>query len=207
MPPPEREQLPMQTHDAIEGSGARLLKMVAESRINYWLAYAVDLACPVVLAYLGWQPSSGWAVASLAFFGGAFVFSFIEYAMHRWFFHAPRSIARALHQTHHSSPRAAVAIPFPSSAGAAFLMWSYLAPLAGEQCAGFFGSGLLAAYFCYSLLHHFQHSMRIRALPLRLLRGRWVAHAVHHGRSDRNFGVTTSLWDHVFGTYHLPRKP
>jgi len=200
------EQQEMQTSSAIEGSGARLLRRVAESRINYWLAYAVDLTCPAVLAYLGWQHASGWAAALLAFCGGAFVFSFIEYALHRWLFHAPRSFARAIHQTHHSSPLAAVAIPFPSSAGAAFLMWSYLMPIAGEQQAGFFGSGLLSGYFWYSMLHHFQHSIRIRALPLRLLRRRWGAHAVHHGRSDRNFGVTTSFWDHVFGTYNSLRK-
>ena len=30
-------------------------------------------------------------------------------------------------------------------------------------------------------------------------------HSVHLDESNRNFGNTTMLWDHVFGTFHLPR--
>ena len=191
----------------VSAVGMAVLEAVTSSRINYWLAYAFDLASPLVMAYLGWRLGSGhWSMGAASFVAGAFVFSFIEYAMHRWLFHAPRSVATAIHQTHHTAPLNALAIPCLCSPAAAFLIWSYLAPAAGEQCAGFFGSGLLAGYFCYSLAHHLQHSIRIKALPAQRLRRRWAAHAIHHGSGDRNFGVTSGLWDRVFGTYCAPKK-
>ena len=32
-------------------------------------------------------------------------------------------------------------------------------------------------------------------------------HKIHHKLPDRNFGVTTSLWDHVFRTDHGSMRP
>jgi sterol desaturase/sphingolipid hydroxylase (fatty acid hydroxylase superfamily) len=184
----------------------RRMRAIAASRSNYWLSYTIDFACPVVLGYLGLRHSIAAAVSVACFCTGVFVFSFVEYAMHRWFFHAPQSVAAAIHQAHHVHPREPSSLPCPSSAAVALTFWSLLSPVVGDQVACFFLCGLLVAYFYYAVLHHLQHSIRIKTVPLRWLQKRWAAHAVHHGRTDTNFGVTTAFWDHVFGTHHASRR-
>jgi sterol desaturase/sphingolipid hydroxylase (fatty acid hydroxylase superfamily) len=54
-------------------------------------------------------------------------------------------------------------------------------------------------------VHHLEHSIRITALPYRWMPRRWAVHAVHHRLVGTNFGVTTSLWDRVFGTHYQSR--
>jgi 4-hydroxysphinganine ceramide fatty acyl 2-hydroxylase len=184
----------------------RTIRTVTTSRTNYVLSYAIDLACPVVLAYLGARHSIDLILALACFCVGAFVFSFIEYAIHRWFFHAPASIGTAIHRDHHVRPREPSALPCPSSAAAGLIFFSLLSPAVGAQVACFFLAGLLFAYFCYATLHHLQHRIPIKRVRLRWLQRRWAEHAIHHGRGNINFGVTTSFWDHVFGTHHPVRK-
>jgi sterol desaturase/sphingolipid hydroxylase (fatty acid hydroxylase superfamily) len=179
----------------------RALRAVSESRINYCMSYAIDLACPLALCWLGSRVVSDWTTVLLAFCIGGATFSFVEYAVHRWFFHARAGFAVAIHRTHHRSPADPMALPCLSSAAASLGLWWLLSPLLGPEVASFFLCGLLVGYFLYATLHHLHHSIRSSAVPFRWLRGRWVTHAVHHSCPDKNFGVTTSVWDHVFGTH------
>jgi sterol desaturase/sphingolipid hydroxylase (fatty acid hydroxylase superfamily) len=182
------------------------LRKVCASRTNYRVSFIFDAAVPLVLCSLGTRQGSNWAfadwlAATACLVAGAFVFTFIEYGLHRWLFHARASIATESHQTHHFSPREPSSIPFPCSALSALLIWTLVSPVFGADLAYFFTGGLLLAYFYYAVLHHLQHHVRIGDVPSGLLRKRWTEHAIHHGRLDKNYGVTTSLWDHVFGTY------
>jgi sterol desaturase/sphingolipid hydroxylase (fatty acid hydroxylase superfamily) len=186
------------------------LRKVCASRTNYRLSFVFDAAVPLVLCALGARQWTNWALANwLAALAplvvGAFVFTFIEYGLHRWLFHARASFATASHQTHHFSPREPSSLPFPCSALSALLFWTLVAPVVGEEVAYFFTAGILFAYFYYAVLHHLQHHVRIGNVPSGLLQKRWTAHAIHHGQLDKNYGVTTSLWDHVFGT-HCARR-
>jgi sterol desaturase/sphingolipid hydroxylase (fatty acid hydroxylase superfamily) len=180
----------------------RMIATLSASRTNYWLSYVIDASCAVVLGYLGVRNSPHWAAPLLLFGAGACVFTFVEYALHRWLFHAPGNPFGAVHQSHHARPAEPTALPFPSSPAAALVLWSLLSPLLGPQATYFVLCGLLTAYFYYAVLHHLQHSVRIKAVRIRWLRTRWIAHAVHHGRLNSNFGVTSSFWDRVLGTYY-----
>src|SRR3569832_2156360 len=102
--------------------GSRVLRAVSKSRINYWLAYATDFACPDVMMWLGLHYSVSWLTIVASLTAGIFVISFVEYAMHRWLFHAPVSFATEIHRSHHVEPQEATAMPFPCSAGGAFLL-------------------------------------------------------------------------------------
>ena len=181
--------------------GSKVLRAVSKSRINYWLAYATDFACPVVMLWLGLKYSAGWLTILTSVSAGIFVFSFVEYAMHRWLFHAPVSFATEIHRSHHVEPEEATAMPFPCSAGVAFLLWSYLPMAVGEAVTCYFATGFMGAFFYYTLIHHFEHTIRIKSVGFGWLRAKWIAHAIHHGRANRNYGVTTAVWDRVFGTY------
>jgi sterol desaturase/sphingolipid hydroxylase (fatty acid hydroxylase superfamily) len=179
-----------------------LLRRVTQSRANYGAAYVVDVACPIVLALIGWGAKSSWTEVFSSLCAGAFVFSFVEYAIHRWLFHAPDSVMGAMHQAHHDQPRGHTALPFITSAAVASTCWLALEPLTGRAVASFFLCGLLGGYAWYSVLHHLEHSVRIRAIPFRWLQRRCAEHFVHHHLEDTNFGVTTAFWDHVFATHY-----
>jgi sterol desaturase/sphingolipid hydroxylase (fatty acid hydroxylase superfamily) len=56
---------------------------------------------------------------------------------------------------------------------------------------GAFVAGALVAYAWYLFVHHGPDK-----LPLPLLKH----HQSHHRFATRNYGVSTTLWDHVFGT-------
>lgn len=196
----------LQTPALATGSGAvrslrHCLRAIAMSRTNYRLAYVADFACAVIFGYLGLRASGAWYVALASLFAGAFAFSFVEYALHRWLFHSNSLLAGKVHASHHRDPQQPSALPFWSSAVSAPVFFWLLTPATSALVAHFALCGFFAAYFSYGVLHHLQHSIRIRSIPFRWLRRRWAAHAVHHGRGDVNFGVTTSLWDRVFGTY------
>jgi sterol desaturase/sphingolipid hydroxylase (fatty acid hydroxylase superfamily) len=187
------------------------LRSIIVSRANYWAAYAVDWLCPIVLGYLGWQEATSWPIPVLSVVAGCFVFTLVEYAIHRWGFHSDASFMTPIHQEHHDIPLNRTALPFFTSPGASLILWSIFRPLLGQEIACFFLSGVLAGYFCYSLLHHIEHNVRVkrglrRIPPFSWLQARWAAHVVHHRLSDKNYGVTTSFWDRVFGTHHRSTK-
>jgi hypothetical protein len=60
---------------------------------------------------------------------------------------------------------------------------------------GAFVAGALVAYAWYLFVHHCAHHGPDK-LPLPLLKH----HQSHHRFATRNYGVSTTLWDHVFGT-------
>lgn len=81
--------------------------------------------------------------------------------------------------------------------------------------AAFFGFSA-AAMFWYAvtatLVGHFAHSnLRLRIGPLRYVVNSPEMHIWHHvhpksGPINKNFGLTLSVWDWIFGTAYLPRR-
>ena len=60
-----------------------------------------------------------------------------------------------------------------------------------------FLAGVLAGFVFYGLFHHVHHHFHFKNRQYRRLRAH---HFIHHQYPDSNFGVTSRLWDHVFGT-------
>ena len=59
-------------------------------------------------------------------------------------------------------------------------------------------------YVAYGLSHFIMHHRRFTTPWLR----RWAAHHhIHHHHPDKNFGVTTKLWDVLFRTRYVQRHP
>jgi sterol desaturase/sphingolipid hydroxylase (fatty acid hydroxylase superfamily) len=80
------------------------------------------------------------------------------------------------------------------------LTWWAFGPLAGVTLA----VGWAAGYFFYEYEHAMSH---LRAPSGRY--GTWLRrHHFHHhfGHPMSNHGVTTLLWDRVFGTYEVPER-
>ena len=126
---------------------------------------------------------------------GLFAWTLVEYVIHGVLGHAHRTFVTGLHEVHHRDPRAVFAlgawIPVAVVLG---LGWAVFGAASGVI---FFG-GIVAGFGCYEILHYRIHFARpVCAIEARL-RGRHLAH--HFKEPDAIFGVTTRLWDVVFGT-------
>lgn len=116
--------------------------------------------------------------------GGALAQTLAEYAVHRFLLH---DLTPTQHRLHHAKPGAVIhSIFWPI--WAAFIVVYIVA-------GGVVLAGILLAYTWYLFVHHCAHHART-ALPSALLKH----HDGHHRYATRNFGVSTRLWDHAFGT-------
>ena len=186
-------------------AAAPVLRQICASQTNYRLSFVFDTGTVVALVGLGVYYSADatgweWLSAIASFIAGAFVFTFIEYAMHRWLYHAKKGFASENHHVHHVDPFGPSAMPCPCGSIVTTLLWCLCLPALGKTAASFFIGGMATGYLYYGVLHHLHHHIRVSIAPAGWLKTRWRAHARHHACVDRNFGVTTSLWDHLFGT-------
>lgn len=152
-------------------------------------------------------------ISPIAFAAGAAGWTFAEYAMHRWSGHKKPDPKRknskgALlsgdfgpeHRAHHADTtyfaptkykvRAALLL-IPTLGGAASLL---LGPRRGVS----FALGFATMYAGYEIVHRRTHTHA----PSNAY-GRWARkhHLSHHFNAKYNHGVTTDIWDRVFGTY------
>jgi sterol desaturase/sphingolipid hydroxylase (fatty acid hydroxylase superfamily) len=183
-----------------------LLRSISKSRFNYWASYVVDFGCIFLFGCLGLRHPSSWPWVLAAFVFGVAVFTLVEYSIHRWLLHDPRSVLYQAHEAHHIDPHSVAAFLFPASFVVLMPIWVVLVEGLHLQGASFFLCGFSAGYFYYGALHHFEHTTRINQIPFRWLQGRWAAHSVHHRIEHTNYGVMTSFWDYVFGTHQKQRK-
>jgi len=142
----------------------------------------------------------------LIFLGGMFFWTLFEYMMHRFVFHFvsenPRMqrISYLIHGNHHEFPRdkqRLIMPPVPSiiSASIVFLL---MYPLAGKNIFIFF-PGFMLGYLLYGSMHYAIHTWNP---PFKWMKPLWRNHHLHHYKSDdKGFGVSTSFWDRVFGTF------
>ncbi len=182
-----------------------IVEDICASPVNYWAAYATDFSCPCLFAYLGTHEEFGWPAAVIAALLGLLVFSFVEYAVHRWLLHHRGSTLFYLHDAHHKDPARTSAFLFPMSLAVFLPIWWLLREV-HVPAASFFMMGVSGGYFYFDTLHHLEHQTRINQLPFRWLKKTWAFHSVHHRIDYSNFGVTTSLWDYVFGTQQRQLK-
>lgn len=122
----------------------------------------------------------------------------LEYVLHRFVLHGVQPFRR-WHEEHHRRPRALICAPTIVSASLiATLVFLPALLLGGPWRACALTFGLSTAYLAYAVTHHGIHHWRA-AGPW--LRRRKRAHALHHGLGQSGcYGVTSGLWDRVFGT-------
>ena len=146
---------------------------------------------------------------------GLFSWSVFEYIMHRFIFHYEarsrlgRKFLYHAHVSHHEDPLAqsglssSLIMGLPIGAAYWLLVWS----ATGSKVAGLWAFiGLAAGFFGYKWVHFQCHHRRSR---LRLLRYLRHYHLLHHYKTpERRYGVTSPLFDLVFGTFRaLSARP
>jgi sterol desaturase/sphingolipid hydroxylase (fatty acid hydroxylase superfamily) len=153
---------------------------------------------PLTLAAGVWNFFYGTPIAAGAayFLSGLLAWTLLEYAMHRFAFHG-----FAPHYKHHADPvdPKYILAPLWFSLSAAATLWIGAALLAGSwSLAALLTSGVLAGYLAYEWVHLRIHS---QVAGGQLLRSWRKHHYYHHFADDRKcYGVTSPLWDSVFGS-------
>ncbi len=168
------------------------------------VAYFIDffIVPPIIAALLVWnslvfgRDHAGQIL--IAFAGGLLLWTFVEYFIHRLLFHHVWPL-KQMHDLHHENPEALYGAP--PFLGPVLIFALVDAPLEylDQGWAAAATAGVMAGYFLYISHHYLDHAKpRFMARVLARSRRRHMLH--HHADKDTNFGVSTSLWDHVFRT-------
>jgi 4-hydroxysphinganine ceramide fatty acyl 2-hydroxylase len=148
-------------------------------------------------------------IGLIVLLGGLFAFTFVEYMMHRHFFHmepdneVKDKVQYSVHGVHHDYPKDKDRLAMPPFISALYTLIFYglFTFLMGDY-ALYFLPGFLIGYAAYLGVHYIVHAYQP---PKNFLKVLWVNHAVHHYKDpDVAFGVSSPLWDYILGT--MPKK-
>ncbi|WP_196504079.1 sterol desaturase family protein [Aestuariivirga litoralis] len=163
---------------------------------------------PIILGSIIWGAQGlHWYTAMGLFIVGLACWTLAEYVLHRYALHHLPWFSDQ-HTAHHEAPRAMIASPTVFSF-AFFYAFGFVPVwlLFGFYISLGWFAGFLTGYVMFGAVHEMVHHSQNQWAIMRYWKRLHAIH--HHGNSDRNFGVITGFWDHVFGTYEnkLRRVP
>lgn len=137
---------------------------------------------------------------------GVFIWTFLEYMLHRWLFHYdPKSawgkrLHFIVHGVHHDYPNDGTRLVMPPAVSIplAFVFYGMFHLAFGSTYAPAIFIGMLIGYLWYDMLHYATHHFAMK-------RGIWLKlkqyHMRHHyGDEHTGYGVSSPLWDYIFRT-------
>jgi 4-hydroxysphinganine ceramide fatty acyl 2-hydroxylase len=179
---------------------AEPLGRLSTSRFNLCAGLISDSSISIALLGGGFMLRGPVPEAAVTVACGLFAFSLVEYGIHRWLFHGRSGPFEAGHRRHHEQPLGYDALPFFLPPLAMAALAGLLALVMPAYAALLLAGSVALGYAAYGLSHVAIHAFRFRNPLLR----RWAAaHHVHHCHPERNFGVTSPLWDMLLGTRYL----
>ena len=139
---------------------------------------------------------------------GLLIWSLLEYALHRLFFHwiphhpSIKQMVQPLHFSHHNDPRNPDKIlvrPIYSLPVSALFLGGFYTVTGSFIAASALLTGIWLGFLYYELVHYRLQLSKAAGGFLKYQR-QW--HFYHHFVDPENcYGVTSPLWDWVFGTY------
>jgi len=141
------------------------------------------------------------------FVGGLFIWTLVEYVMHRFVFHyvpADKPWAMRLHfifhGVHHDYPSDRLRLVLPPSmsiplATGFFFLFKTIIPI--NYLWGFF-PGFILGYLFYDISHYAIHHFNFKGSIWKKIKQHHMLH--HYQDPDKGYGVSSPLWDKVFGS-------
>lgn len=174
------------------------ISKLSKTPLNYWAEIAVDIPLGVALIFAGLQSNElDPTRVILTILLGLFLFSFLEYSVHRWLFHGSVQIIAQGHCAHHENPLGYDSVPFFLPALILLALTGVLVLIFPAKYTFLMTGTIALSYVIYGLSHFSIHHHRFHYVPVR----NWAAiHLIHHYHTYTNFGVTSPLWDIVLGT-------
>lgn len=197
------------------------------SHVHPAVPHVLYLPVITVMLALAVRAGQGAGQIVLLFLAGAGVWSLLEYVIHRFVFHPPqwveeetRAVTASLapgqavipalptwrhrfyflvHGVHHDYPNDSRRLVMPPSVSIplAFVFYFLFQGLIGPLTPAAF-AGLVAGYLVYDTTHYLTHHSSGRTALGRYQKKRHFRH--HYYDSTRNFGVSSPLWDLIWGT-------
>jgi sterol desaturase/sphingolipid hydroxylase (fatty acid hydroxylase superfamily) len=142
---------------------------------------------------------------TLMFLLGVVSFSWVEYTVHRHVFHMTtysklREKAQyMMHGVHHEFPKDKdrLAMPPLVSVTISTILLLLFRLVLGDLAFSFL-PGFLVGYAAYLSIHYVVHAY---PPPKNIFRKLWINHSMHHYKNgDIIFGVSSPLWDYIYGT-------
>lgn len=190
-----------------------------------WFEHVFAKAHPIVPGVV-WGPimfTAIWFAASDARFAlwpavslfvlGFLAWTLIEYLLHRFVFHLmPEPTFESklkqfmVHGYHHEFPNDRMRLVAPLllslPIGAVVLAAEYI--LAGSYYSRMIYAGTVLGYITYDWMHYYTHHFRPTTRLGKFLRRYHMEH--HYKDSESHFGISSPLWDWVFGTVERPTR-
>jgi sterol desaturase/sphingolipid hydroxylase (fatty acid hydroxylase superfamily) len=164
-----------------------------------------------ITGYIGYRSWTRGMLANYAqvllILAGLFAWSLAEYLLHRYVFHWAHPSAWGkrvhflLHGVHHQYPqdRDRLVMPVGASAPLAIIFYTlFYAAFGGARLADPFFVGFTIGYLIYDGSHFALHHFAFKSRTFRKLKRHHMLH--HHADRSGGFGVSSPLWDYVFGT-------
>jgi sterol desaturase/sphingolipid hydroxylase (fatty acid hydroxylase superfamily) len=183
------------------------------SRIHPATPFVVYLPVMGTMLYRTWGRQVPVLTAVGLMFGGLVLWTLAEYFLHRYVFHWYRDTAFGrrthflLHGVHHDYPNDGdrLVMPLLTSAPLAVIFYAlFYFVLGGARLAEPVFAGFAIGYLCYDgthyAVHHFKQTTRVG----KFLKRHHMLH--HHADHSGGFGVSSPLWDLVFGTMPQVKK-
>jgi len=148
-------------------------------------------------------------ITVLLFFIGMLAFTWVEYNVHRYFFHMPTNTPRkekiqyTSHGVHHEFPKDKdrLAMPPLLSITLSTILLLLFRLVMGDYVFAFL-PGFLVGYAMYLSVHYMVHAFQP---PKNFLKALWINHGIHHYKDGLVvFGVSSPLWDYIYGTMTKP---
>ncbi|HET6404968.1 MAG TPA: sterol desaturase family protein [Candidatus Thermoplasmatota archaeon] len=183
------------------------------SRIHPITPFVVYVPLIAAMEYRTWGRHVPVLTAVGLTVGGLLVWTLTEYVLHRYIFHwykdTPwgRRVHFLLHGVHHDFPNDSdrLVMPLLTSVPLAVIFYTlFYVAFGGMRYAEPFYAGFALGYLAYDgthyAVHHFKQTTRIG----KLVKRHHMLH--HHADHDGGFGVSSPLWDYVFGTMPQVKK-
>lgn len=181
-----------------------VLEMLTKANpLVIWGMYLPFIIGLPIYAYTNYAYSGG--RIALLFFIGMFFWTLFEYLAHRFAFHWIADSQRAqkfvyiIHGNHHHYPRDRERLfmpPLPSVI-LAIVIFSTQYLILKHNVYAFF-PGFILGYLLYASMHYAIHAWNP---PFKWMKPLWRNHHLHHYKDEhKGFGVSSTIWDHIFGT-------
>jgi sterol desaturase/sphingolipid hydroxylase (fatty acid hydroxylase superfamily) len=165
----------------------------------------------VLLSFQDAQPGGfPWYIPG-AFIIGLFLWTLGEYTLHRFLFHYQAKSERAqrifflFHGVHHAQPqdKTRLVMPFPVSIPLAVIFYGLFSLVLGvflnsPEWTNPLTAGFMTGYLVYDLTHYATHHFPMRQGYAKYLKRYHMAH--HYKDPNTRYGVSSPLWDWIFGT-------
>jgi sterol desaturase/sphingolipid hydroxylase (fatty acid hydroxylase superfamily) len=187
-----------------------LLERLSHTHIAW--PVGIFLSTATASLYYGYTHGFLQGVSALGLFlTGWLLFTYLEYAVHRYLYHLPTTTARrtklqyTIHGVHHEFPKDKTRLAMPPiiTVFVASLLFFIFRLVFSNWAFGLL-AGFTFGYASYLFVHYAIHAY---APPRNFLKVWWTHHSQHHYRHEPvAFGVSTTLWDRVLGTMPAGRS-